>query len=148
MPRGRCVLRDDSEFVWYKQLIMNTLLSLLSIVLLATSLVAQDAPIPQDLPLQLRQTREAVRRRVEQPIPQGIPLQRPRKWLDNDGLLNSRRATNRPTLATEGRVNAGPVEDRIAALEAKVEALQSELEAQKALIKQLQELLDRQQKKN
>src|SRR5262245_24334335 len=104
---------------------MNTLMSVLSIVLLATSLVAQDAPIPQDL-----------------------PLQRPTKRLDNNWLLNSPRATNRQTLATDGRVNAGPVEDRIAALEAKVEALQSELEAQKALIKQLQELLDRQQKKN
>ena len=33
-------------------------------------------------------------------------------------------------------------------LEARVEALQIELEAQKALIKQLQELLDQQQKKN
>ena len=126
---------------------MHTLTSLLSIVLLATSLVAQDAPIPQDLPLQLRKTSEAVRRRVEQPIRQDLPLQRPTKRLDN-GLLNSLRATNRQTLATEGRVHAGPVEDRIAALEAKVEALQSELEAQKALIKQLQELLDRQQKKN
>jgi TolA-binding protein len=68
--------------------------------------------------------------------------------LDNDGLLNSLRATNRQTLAAEGRVNAGPVEDRIAALEAKVEALQNELEAQKGLIKQLQELLDRQQKRH
>ena len=104
---------------------MNTLMSALSIVLFATSLVAQDVPIPPDL-----------------------PLQRPTKRLDNDGLLNRLRATNRPTFATEGRVNAGPVEARIAALEAKVEALQSELEAQKALIKQLQELLDRQQKKN
>ena len=127
---------------------MNRLISLLSIVLLATTLVAQDAPIPQDLPLQLRKSSEAVRRRVEQPIPQDLPLQRPTKRLDNDGLLNRLRATNRQTLATGDRVNAGPVEDRIAALEAKVEALQSELEAQKALIKQLQELLDRQQKKN
>ena len=125
---------------------MSRLVSLLSIVLLATSLVAQDAPIPQDLPLELRKTSEAMRRRVEQPIP--LPLQRPTKRFDNDGLLNRLRATNRQTLATEGRVNAGPVEERIAALEAKVEALQSELEAQKALIKQLQELLDRQQKKN
>src|SRR5207249_10671228 len=113
----------------------------------ATSLVAQDAPIPQDLPLQLRKTSDAVRRRVDQPIPQRLPLQRPTKRLDNDGLLNRLRATNRQTLATEGRVNAGPVEDRIAALEAKVEALQRDVETQKAMIKQLQELLD-QQKKN
>ena len=105
--------------------IMNALISLLSIVLLATSLVAQDAPIPQDL-----------------------PLQRPTKRLDNDGLLNSLRATNRQTPATAGRVNAGPVEDRIAALEAKVEALQREVETQKAMIKQLQDVLDQQQKKN
>ena|SRR5437762_4829116 len=127
---------------------MSTLISLLSIVLLATSLVAQDAPIPQDLPSQLRQTSDAVRRRVEQPIPQDLPLQRPTKRLDNIGLPNRLRATNRQAPATEGRVNAGSVEDRIAALEAKVEALQSELDAQKALIKQLQELLDRQQRKN
>jgi len=126
---------------------MNTGRFLLGIVLLATPLVAQDAPIPQDLPSQFRQTSDAVRRRVEQPIPQNSPVQRPRKWLDNDGRVNNPRATNRQTLAAEGRVNAGSAEERIAALEAKVEALQIELEAQKALIKQLQELLD-QQKKN
>ena len=123
---------------------MNTVIALLSIVLLATSLAAQDAPIPQDLPLQLRHTSEAVQRGVEQPIPQDFPLQRPTRRLDN--FLNRLRTTNRQTPATEGRVNAGSVEDRIAALEAKVEALQSELEAQKALIKQLQEMLDRQKK--
>ena len=127
---------------------MNALISLLSIVLLATSLDAQDSPIPQDLPLQLRKTSDAVRRRVEQPIPRDLRLQRPTKRLDNDGLLNRLRATNRQTLATEGRVNDGAVEDRIAALEAKVEALQREVETQKAMIKQLQELLDQQQKKN
>ena len=126
---------------------MNTLISLLSILLLATSLVAQDALIPQDLPLQLRKTSDAVRRRVEQPIRQDLPLQWPTKRLDNDGFLNSLRATNRQTLATEGRVDAGPVEDRIAALEAKVEALQREVETQKAMIKQLKELLDQQQQK-
>ena len=68
--------------------------------------------------------------------------------MDNDGLLTRLRATNRQTLATEGKVNAGSLEDRIAALEAKVEALQRELAVQKAVIEQLQELLDRQQKKN
>jgi hypothetical protein len=124
------------------------MISLLSIVLLATSLAAQDAPIPQDLPLQLRQTSDAVRRGVEQRIPQDLPLQRPTKRLDNLGLPNRLRATDRQPLAPERRTNAGTVEDRIAALEKKVEALQNELEAQKALIKQLQELLDRQQKKN
>jgi hypothetical protein len=133
-----------NEFVWYKQLIMNALISLLSIVLLATSLAAQDAPIPQDLPLELRS--EAVRRTVEQPILR-LPLQRPTKRLD-ESLLNRLRATNRQTLATEARVNAWSVEDRIAALEAKVEALQREVETQKAIIKQLQELLDQQQKRN
>ena len=125
---------------------MKTLISLLSIVLLATSLVAQDAPIPQDLPSQLRS--DAVRRTVEQPIQiPRLPLQRPTQRLDNDSLLNRLRATNRQTIATEGRVNVGPLEDRIAALEAKVEALQREVETQKAMIKQLQELLDQQQKK-
>ena len=113
-------------------------------MLLATSLAAQDAPIPQELPSQLRQTSDAVRRRVEQVIPR-LPLPRP---TNNYGLPTSLRVTNRQTLATEGRVNAGPVEDRIAALEAKVEALQREVETQKATIKQLQELLDQQQKKN
>jgi len=121
---------------------MKTVLSLLGIALLATPLVAQEAPIPQDLPLQLRQTSDAVRRRVEQPIPRP-PLQQPTKRLDNDRIQRSFRTT----LATEGRVNAGPVEDRLAALEAKVEALQKEVETQKAMIKQLRELLD-QQKKN
>jgi hypothetical protein len=131
--------------VWYKQLMMNTLTSLLSIVLLATSVVAQDSPIPQELPQELRQTRDAVRRRVEQPIPPKLPLPRPAQWGDNDGLLNRLRA-NRQTVAIGGAVNAGSIESRIAALEAKVEALQSELEAQRVLIKLLQELLDRQRK--
>jgi hypothetical protein len=121
---------------------MSTRISLLSIVLLATSLVAQDAPIPQDLPLELRKTRDAVQRKVEQPIPRQLPL--PTKRPQNDGLLN--RLWPGRTLDT--KVNAGPVEERVAALEAKVEALQRELEAQKVLIKQLQELLDRQQKKD
>ena len=127
---------------------MNTLRYLFIILVLATSLGAQDAPIPQNLPLQLRQTGEAVRRSVEQPIPQDLPVLRPTKRLDNGGVLNRLGLPNRLTRAPENRVNAAPVEDRIAALEAKVEALQNELEAQKALIKQLQELLDRQQKKN
>jgi hypothetical protein len=140
--------RDACEFVWYTKFIMNTLRSLLSIVLLATPLLAQDAPIPQNLPLQLRQTGDAVRRKVEQPIPQDLPLQLPAKMLDNGGFLNRFLANNRQTPATAGRVNAGPVEDRIAALEAKVEALQREVETQKAILKQLQELLDQQQKKN
>jgi hypothetical protein len=126
---------------------MNTLMSLLSIMLLATSVVAQDAPIPQDLPWQLRQTSDAVQRKVEQPIPRNLPLQPPTKRWD-ESFLNRLRANKRQLVVTEGKVNAGTVEDRIAALEAKVEALQRELEAQKALTKQLLELLDRQQKKN
>jgi hypothetical protein len=126
---------------------MKILLSLLSIVLWATSLVAQDAPIPQDLPSQLRQNSDAVRRRVEQPIPRNLPWRQPTKWLDQKSFFNSARTTNGQTPATE-KVNTGTVEDRIAALEAKVEALRSELEAQTALIKQLQELLQRQEKKN
>jgi hypothetical protein len=128
---------------------MKILISLLGIVLLATSLAAQDAPIPQNLPLPLRQTSEAVQRKVEQPIPpQGLPLPRPANRLDNRGLLNRLRLPNRLAPATDSRVNAAPLEERIDALEAKLQELQNELEAQKALIKQLQELLDQQQKKN
>jgi hypothetical protein len=123
---------------------MKTLISFLSILLLATSVVAQDAPIPQELPSQLRRPSEAIQRGIEQKIPQDLPLQRPTKRFDSLGLPSKLRATDRRP--TEGKVNAAPVEDRIAALEAKVEALQSELEAQKALIKQLQELLNQQRK--
>ena len=130
------------------QLIMKAPTFLLGVVLLATSLSAQDAPIPQDLPLSLRQTSDAVRRRVEQVIPPNLPVQRPTMRLNNGGLLNRLRATNRQTLATPGSVNAGSVEDRIAALEAKVQALQREVESQKAMIEELKELLDQQQKKN
>jgi len=126
---------------------MNALRSILTIVLLAPSLIAQDAPIPQDLPLPLRQTSDAVRRRVEQVIPP-VPLPLPTKRPANDGLLNRLRATNRQTPANESRDNAGTLENRIAALEAKVEALQREVETQKVLIKQLQELLLEQQQKN
>jgi len=144
---GGISLRDAYKFVWYKQLTMKAPISLFTMVLLATSLSAQDAPIPQDLPVQLRETSDVVRRRVEQPMPR-LPLQGSTNRLDNNRLLNRLWATNRQTLATEGRVNAGPVEDRIAALEAKVEALQREVETQKAMIKGLQELLDQQQKKN
>jgi len=127
---------------------MKILISLLGIVLLATSLAAQDAPIPQNLPLELRKNSDAVRGRVEQPIPQNRPLLRPMQRLENGGFLNRLWGTNRLTLATDRNVNAGPIENRIAALEAKVEALQREVEAQKAVIKQLQELLEQQQKKN
>lgn len=127
---------------------MKTPTFLLGVVLLATSLSAQNAPIPQDLPLSLRQTSDAVRRKVEQAIPQNVPLQQPTNRPYSGGLLNRLRATNRQTVATDSRVNAGSVEDRIAALEAKVQALQRDLETQKAVIDQLKELLDQQQKKN
>src|SRR5215813_1481756 len=87
---------------------MNTMTSLLSILVLATSFVAQDAPIPQDLPSQLRKSSEAVRRSVEQPIPQN------------------------QTLTAGGRVSVGPFQDRIIALEAKVAcALLTKAEIQK-----------------
>ena len=115
---------------------------LLGVVLLASSLSAQNAPIPQDLPLELRQTSDAVRRRVEQPV-----LQQPTQRTYSGGLLNRLRATNGQTLAAPGSVNAGSVENRIAALEAKVQALQREVETQKAMIEQLKQLLDQQQKK-
>jgi hypothetical protein len=133
-------------------MVVRTLTSLLSIVVLATPLVAQNAPIPQDLPLELRKTSDAVRRSVEQPLPeplpQNVPWPRSTQRLEYRGVLDRLGLSNRPALATEVRVNVRSVEDRIAALEAKVEALQSRLEAQNALIKQLMELLDRQQKKN
>ena len=101
--------------------------SLLSILVLATSFVAQDAPIPQDLPSQLRKSSEAVRRSVEQPIPQNLPLQRP-----TEGFLDSLRATKSQTLTAGGRVSVGPFQDRIIALEAKVAcALLTKAEIQK-----------------
>jgi hypothetical protein len=116
---------------------------LFGVVLLATSFSAQDAPIPQELPLQLRQTSDAVRRRAEQPV-----LQPPTLRPYSGGLLNRLRGTNRQTLATPIGVTSGSVEDRIAALEAKVQALQKEVETQKAMIEQLrQQLLDQQKKK-
>jgi hypothetical protein len=120
---------------------MKTLLPLLGILLLASSVVAQDAPIPQELPPQFRQ--DAVRRRVEQVMPRA-PLPQPtRKY---DGLIKS-LGVNRQPSAAKSTVNAGSVDERIAALEAKVEALQKEVETQKATIQQLKELLDQQQKK-
>jgi hypothetical protein len=127
---------------------MKTAISLLSILALATPLAAQNAQIPQELPLPLRQNSDAVQRKVELPNPQDLPFQWPRKPLNNEGTLQRLWAPMRQPAATVVRVNAVSVEDRIAALEAKVAALQSELEAQTALIKQLMELVDRQQKKN
>lgn len=123
---------------------MKTLLPLLGIVVLASSVVAQNAPIiPQELPSQFRQ--DAVRRKVEQVVPR-VPLPQPtRKY---DGLIKSLGVTNRQTPVTKSSVNAGSAAERIAALEAKVEALQKEVETQKATIQQLKELLDQQQKKN
>ena len=122
---------------------MKTLLPLLGIVLLASSFVAQDAPIPQELPPQFRQ--DAVRRKVEQMAPR-VPLPQPtRKY---DGLIKSFGVANRQTLAAKSSVNGGSTEERIAVLEAKVEALQREVETQRATIQQLKELLDQQQKKN
>ena len=104
---------------------MKILACLLAFIVLTTALIAQDARVPQE-----------------------IPLQRPTKSLDNDPLLKSLRATNKQTLATESTANAVSVEDRIAALEAKVAALESEVAAQKDIINQLQQRLDQQQKKN
>jgi TolA-binding protein len=122
---------------------MKTLLPLLGFVLLASSVVAQDGPIPQELPRQFRQ--DAVRRGVEQTAPR-VPLPQPtRKY---DGLIKSFGVANRQPPVTKSSVNAGSTEERIAALEAKVEALQREVETQKATIQQLKELLDQQQKKN
>jgi hypothetical protein len=122
---------------------MKTLTFLVALLLLSVTLIAQDAPIPQDLPLQFRQTSDAVRRGVERVIPQNLPLPRP---TNNGGLLNRLRLPNRLTPPTEAGVNARTVEDRIAALEAKVAVLEAEIEGQRALIKQLEERLDQQKK--
>jgi outer membrane murein-binding lipoprotein Lpp len=106
---------------------MKTLACLLTFIVLTTAVIAQDARIPQD-----------------------IPLQRPTKTLDNDPLLKSLRSTSRQAPATGSTANAVSVEDRIAALEAKVAALESEVQAQKDIINELQQRLDQQQqqKKN
>ena len=93
------------KFLCYKEA-MKILACLLTFVVSTTALIAQDARIPQD-----------------------IPLQRPTKSLDNDPLLKSLRATNRQAPVTESTANAVSVEDRIAALEAKVAALESEVAA-------------------
>src|SRR5262245_59016808 len=106
---------------------MNTMTSFFSFLLLATYLVVQVAPFPQDFPSQLRKSSEAVRRSVEQPIPQNLPLQRP-----TEGFLDSLQGTNSQTLTAGGRVNIGPFQDRIIALEAKVAcALLTKAEIQK-----------------
>ncbi len=74
---------------------MKTLTSLLAFMLLTSSLIAQDATIPQDIPLQL-----------------------PGKRLDDMRLLNSApervRETTRLTDANQPGGNAISVEDRIA----------------------------------
>ena len=121
---------------------------LLGVALSAASVSAQDPAIPQNLPLSLRQTSDTVRRKVEQPIPQNLPLQQPTNRPYSGGLLNRLRTANTQTVGMDNRVKAGSVEDRIAALEAKVQSLQREVETQKAMIERLKELLDQQQKKN
>ena len=114
---------------------MKTLILLIALLLLSVSLIAQVAPIPQDVPLQqpnLQQELEKRRYRMEGQLLDGSlrPLPAPKQ-----------------IQASESRPNPS-IEDRIAALEAKVQALQKEVETQKAMIEQLrQQLLDQQKKK-
>src|SRR6516164_5416501 len=107
---------------------MKTLILLIALLLLSVSLIAQVAPIPQDVPLQqpnLQQELEKRRYRMEGQLLDGSlrPLPAPKQ-----------------IQASESRPNPS-IEDRIAALEAKIAALQSEIEAQRALIKRLEERL-------
>ena len=108
---------------------MKTLRSLLGIVLLATPLVAQDAPIPQD-----------------------IPLQKPKLLRDLDIRKSLIRIGREPFDAriddTQPKTDDANGEQRIQALELKVKNLEAEVAAQRALINQLQERLDRLQQKN
>jgi TolA-binding protein len=113
---------------------MKTLTLLVALLLLSVSLIAQDAPIPQDIPLQ----RPKLLPELMNP---GVQAARPPvRWLQN-GVVAPKRI-----VATDSRANPS-IEDRIAALEAKIAAMQSEIEAQRALIRQLEERLE-QQKKN
>lgn len=102
-----------------------------ALLLVSVSLIAQDAPIPQNLPQrQPKLLPEVMTPRAQPPRP-------PLGWLQNRAVAPA------PVVAVPNR----SVEDRIAALEAKIAALQSEIEAQRALIRQLEERLEQQKNK-
>jgi hypothetical protein len=108
---------------------MKTLTFLCAFVLLTISLIAQDAPMPQD-----------------------IPLQKPKLFRDRDIRESLIRIGREPFNAriddTQPKTDDVNGEQRIRALELKVKDLEAEVAAQRALIKQLQERLDRLQQKN
>jgi hypothetical protein len=118
------------EFLWYTNSVMKTLTFLVAFVLLTVSLIAQVAPMPQD-----------------------IPLQKPKLLRDRDNQERSIRIGREPfkTRAiddTQPKIDDANGEQRIQALELKVKNLEAEVAAQRALINQLQERLDRLQQKN
>ena len=107
---------------------MKTLTLLCAFVLLTVSLIAQDAPIPQD-----------------------IPLQQPKRRFDNPLDIQERAIKSfKARIEDTQRASADDTnaEQRIQALELKVKNLEAEVAAQRALINQLQERLDRLQQKN
>jgi hypothetical protein len=105
---------------------MKTTTFLCALVLLTVSLIAQDAPMPQD-----------------------IPLQKPKLLRDRDKQEYLIRMGREPFNArTEPKTDDAIGEQRIRALELKVKDLEAEVAAQRALINQLQQRLDRLQQKN
>jgi hypothetical protein len=101
---------------------------LCAFVLLTVSLIAQDAPIPQD-----------------------IPLQKPKLFRDRDiqeQLIRIGREPFKTHAIDDPKIDDANGEQRIQALELKVKNLEAEVAAQRALINQLQERLDRLQRKN
>jgi hypothetical protein len=120
---------------------MKTLTFVFAFVLLTALLIAQDAPMPQDIPLQkpklLRDLdiRGQLIRIGREPNPQDI-----------QGLFM--RSGKAPIEDTQPKIDDANGEQRIQALELKVKNLEAEVAAQRALINQLQERLDRLQRKN
>ena len=112
---------------------MKTLTLLVALSLLSVSLIAQDAPIPQDLPV--RQPKL-----LPELMPPGVQTTRPPvRWLQN-------RVVAPKQIVASGNTANASIENRIAALEAKIAAMQSEIETQKVRIRQLEERLAQQQK--
>src|SRR5262245_64959712 len=94
-------------------------LAFLTVVLLTVPLVAQDAPMPQDIPLQ-------------QPLPQRMRMRRFNNPLEIQWLYM--RAAKAPIEDTHQRTDDNSEEQRIQALELKIKSLEAEIQAQRALI--------------
>jgi predicted RNase H-like nuclease (RuvC/YqgF family) len=107
---------------------MKTPTFLVALLLLSVTLIAQDAPMPQDIPLQ------QPKRRFENPLDIQENIIRSFKARIDDPQRTSADDTN--------------AKQRIQALELKVKNLEAEVAAQRALINALQERLDRLQNKN